>query len=593
MMNSSFIKKWYKFSVERKIIISWIISLLIIISVSVLLYLSKREVYDSANKVMQNAELRAASDKLLNSVLRLEINSKRFIITGNKEDSLQYLSNLELLKTDLINLETLIKSQPKLTKHFIQIQKTIQKDLLSLKYLTISFDKFKISDSTNANQEERVYKKLDYLCQVLNKEEKQASEDAVNLLETKTDKNFKYFLALVFVYLLLITILFRYIISDVKKRRELSEKVIKSRRELEPIINTTPALIFVKDIEKKFTLVNKSFLDFFKIPKEKILQQNNESLLIQNEQWLANEEDDAIIKNKISLLNIERQIKLPDGTIKILNINKAPILDDNNNVVSIVGVMDDITKRIEFQNELVDSRKKLAEINKQKDKLFSIISHDLRSPFTGMIGFTELLINDFDKLSEQDKKNYLQNIYSSMKNVLALIENLLTWARLNLNKVEFNPIELSMTEVIHTVFKTQNVAASVKKIKLESYCNDNIKAFADEDMISTVIRNLVSNAIKFTNPEGIIKVNCFYEREFVKVSVEDNGVGMEPDIANNLFTIDKKITTNGTNNEKGTGLGLIICKEFIEKNGGEISVVSNVGEGTNISFTLPRYNEQV
>lgn len=592
-MSNSFIEKWHKFPVERKIIINWLISLFIIISVSVLLYISKREIYNSSNLISQNAELRSASDKLLTSVLRLEINSKRFIITGNKEDSLQYLSNLELLKTDLTNLEALIKSQPRLTKFFVQIQKTIQDDLSKIKYLTISIHKFKISDSTIANQEERVYKKLDYLCQVLNKQERQTSQDEINLLEAKTDKNFKYFLILVFVYLLLLTILFRFIVSDVKKRRELAEKVIKSRRELETIINTTPALIFVKDIEKKFTLLNKSFLDFFNIDKERILFQDNKQLIMQDEQWLADEEDDTIIKNKISLLNIERQTKLADGTVKILNLNKAPIFDDNNNVVSIVGVMDDITKRVEFQNELVDSRKKLSEINKQKDKLFSIIAHDLRSPFTGMIGFTELLINDFDNLSEQDKKNYLQNIYSSMKNVLALIENLLTWARLNLNKVEFNPIKLSMAEVIHTVLKTQNVAASIKKIQLESYCNDNIKAFADEDMISTVIRNLISNAIKFTNVEGIIKVNCFYEGEFVKVSVEDNGVGMEPDIANNLFAIDKQITTNGTNNEKGTGLGLIICKEFIEKNGGKISVVSKVAYGTSISFTLPKYNNQV
>ncbi len=587
-MGNSFIEKWHKFPVERKIIISWLISLFIIISVSVLLYISKKEIYNSSNLISQNAELRSASDKLLTSVLQLEINSKRFIITGNKEDSLKYLSNLELLKTDLTNLEALIKSQPRLTKFFVQIQKTIQDDLSKIKYLTISIHKFKISDSTITNQEERVYKKLDYLCQALNKEVRQTSEDQIKLLEAKADKNFKYFLILVFVYLLLLTILFRFIVSDVKKRRVLAEKVIKNRRELETIINTTPALIFVKDIEKKFTLLNKSFLEFFNIDKEKILFQDNKQLIRQNERWLADEEDDAIIKNKISLLNIERQTKLADGTIKILNLNKAPILDDNNNVVSIVGVMEDITKRVEFQNELMDSRKKLSEINKQKDKLFSIIAHDLRSPFTGMIGFTELLINDFDKLSEQDKKNYLQNIYSSMKNVLALIENLLTWARLNLNKVEFNPIKISMAEVIHTVLKTQNVAASIKKIQLESYCNDNIKAFADEDMISTVIRNLVSNAIKFTNTNGIIKVNCFYEGEFVKVSVEDNGVGMESDIANNLFAIDKQITTEGTNNEKGTGLGLIICKEFIEKNGGKISVVSKVAYGTNISFTLPK-----
>lgn len=592
-MNNSIIEKWDKFPIERKILISWLISLLIVVSLSVLLYLSKREIYNSSNLISQNAELRSASDKLLTSVLRLEINSKRFIITGNKEDSLQYLSNLELLKTDLTNLEALIKSQPRLTKFFIQIQKTIQDDLSRIKYLTISIDKFKISDSTIANQEERVYKKLDYLCQVLNKEERQTSENEINLLESQTDKNLKYYFILVFVYLLLLTILFRFIVSDVKKRRELAAEVANNRRELETIINTTPALIFVKDIEKKFTLLNKSFLDFFNIDKDEVLLQNNEKLLVQDSYWLANEEDDAILKNKITIHNIERQISLSDGTIRVLNLNKAPLLGPDNNVVGIVGVMDDITNRIDFQNELVNSRKELSEINKQKDKLFSIIAHDLKSPFTGILGFTELLINDFDELSDLEKKQYLQNTYSSMKNVLALIENLLTWARFNLNRVEYNPKEISIAKVIRKVFETQNVAALVKKIGLAFDCNENIKAYADEDMISTVIRNLISNAIKFTNSNGTIKVNSLYEGEFVKVSVEDNGIGMEPDIANNLFSFDKQTTTAGTNNEKGTGLGLIICKEFIEKNGGKISVVSKFAHGTNISFTLPKYNKQL
>ena len=412
-------------------------------------------------------------------------------------------------------------------------------------------------------------------------------------MELQTDKNLKYYFILVFVYLLLLTILFRFIVSDVKKRRELAAKVADSRRELETIINTTPALIFVKDIEKKFTLLNKSFLDFFNIDRDKVLLQNNEQLLVQDSYWLANEEDDAILKDKITIHNIERQIKLSDGTIRVLNLNKAPLLGPDNNVVGIVGVMDDITNRIEFQNELVNSRKELSEINKQKDKLFSIIAHDLKSPFTGILGFTELLINDFDELSDIEKKQYLQNTYSSMKNVLALIENLLTWARFNLNRVEYNPKEISIAKVIREVFETQNVAASVKKIELAFDCNENIKAYADENMISTVIRNLISNAIKFTNSNGTIKVNGFYEGESVKVSVEDNGVGMEPEIANNLFNFDKQTTTAGTNDEKGTGLGLIICKEFIEKNGGKISVVSKVAYGTNISFTLPKYNKQV
>jgi signal transduction histidine kinase len=250
--------------------------------------------------------------------------------------------------------------------------------------------------------------------------------------------------------------------------------------------------------------------------------------------------------------------------------------------------MDDITQRIEFQNALIDTQKKLEELNQQKDKFFSIVAHDLRSPFAGMLGFAEILSEDYAELSEDEKKFYIDNIQLSLKNLLSLIDNLLTWARLNLNRADYNPQEVQLAEIIISVIRSQNIAASNKKIKLQSNTDKNISAFADPDMIETVIRNLVSNAIKFTNSDGIVKINAIDNGQFVKIEVEDNGVGMKPEIANNLFKIDGHVTTKGTNDEKGTGLGLIICKEFVEKHGGTISVASEVGRGTTISFMLPK-----
>ncbi len=586
--NISLLNKWRHVPIERKIAISWIISILVVVSLSAILYLSKKELHQSSDVIVLNTELRLATQDILSSIQTLEISSKRFILTGSKKDSVKYFANLDSLQNNLVRLEALVKDQPRFFKFFLPLQRTIRNELYKINHLSFSIRNAKIFDLEIVKIEETIYKKLDNYWQLLDDEEEQAALEQIQVLHSKINKNLNYFFILIITYISLLTALFVIISSDEKKRRKLAAEVSESRKELDTIINTAPALIFVKDIEKRFTLLNKSFLNFFKVDKEKILLRNNEQLVPRNEQWLANEEDDAIIKNKISLRNIERQTSLADGTTtRWLNINKAPMFDENNNVVGIVGVMDDITTRIEFQNELIDTQKKLEELNKQKDKFFSIVAHDLRSPFAGMLGFAEILSEDYAELSEEDKKFYIDNIQLSLKNLLLLIDNLLTWARLNLNRADYNPKEISLAEIIGSVIRSQSIAATNKKIELQTNTDKNLSAFADPDMIETVIRNLVSNAIKFTNNEGIIKINAFENGQSIKVEVEDNGIGMKPEIANNLFKIDAHVTTKGTNDEKGTGLGLIICKEFVEKHGGTISVASEVGRGTTISFILP------
>ncbi len=586
--NISLLNKWRHVPIEKKIAISWIISILVVVSLSAILYLSKKQLHQSSDVIALNTELRSATQDILASIQTLEISSKRFILTGSRKDSAKYFANLDSLQINLLRLESLIKDQPRFFKFFLPLQRTIRNELYKINHLSFSIRDAKIFDSEIVKIEENIYKKLDNYWQLLDDEEEAATLEQIQVLHSKINKNLNYFLILIITYILFLTALFVIISSDVKKRRKLAAEVVESRKELDVIINTAPALIFVKDIEKKFTLLNKSFLNFFKVDKEKILLHNNKQLVPRNEQWLANEEDDAIIKDKISLNNIERQTALADGTKRWLNINKAPMFDENNNVIGIVGVMDDITKRIEFQNALIDTQKKLEELNQQKDKFFSIVAHDLRSPFAGMLGFAEILSEDYAELSEDEKKFYIDNIQLSLKNLLSLIDNLLTWARLNLNRADYNPKEVQLAEIIISVIRSQNIAATNKKIELQSNTDKNISAFADPDMIETVIRNLVSNAIKFTNTDGIVKINAIDNGQFVKIEVEDNGVGMKPEIANNLFKIDGHVTTKGTNDEKGTGLGLIICKEFVEKHGGTISVASEVGRGTTISFMLPK-----
>lgn len=588
---SSAIQKWLAIGTDRKIIFGWIFSLFVVILISTLLYLSKIELNLSSENAALSSQLHIATQNLLSSIQKLEIFCKRYTLNGSKGDSLSYFANLDSVKKNLSRLENLIKDKQRFAKYFSLIEKTIREELYKINHLSFSLKNTKPLDTQTMETiriDEDIYKRLDNYGVLLEGEESQVTFDQVVILHSQISKSINYFFLLMTIYILILSILFAFLISDVKTRRKLAAEVSEQKEKLDVILNTAPALMFVKDIQKKFTLVNKSFLDFFNVKQEKVLSNSNEQFIRQDEQWLTSEEDDTIIEQKISLTNIEREIKLADGTSRWLNINKAPLFDENNKVIGIVGVMDDITKRIEFQNSLLKTQKQLEELNNQKNKFFSIIAHDLRGPFTGMLGFSEILLEDYSELSEKEREYYTQEIYSSLKDLLTLIDNLLTWSRLNLNRVDFNPQEISLAEICRSVFQSQSIPAANKKIELQSDINENIKAFADANMIETVIRNLASNAIKFTNTEGKIKVKAVDNKDFVKVEIEDNGVGMNPEIACNLFKIDAPVITKGTNDEKGTGLGLVICKEFVERHGGTISVKSKVGHGTVISFTLPK-----
>ncbi len=586
--NSILLNKWQSISIDVKIGISWAISIVVVISLSAILYISKQELHRSSDVIALNNELRSATQDLLSSIQRLEIVSKQFILTGNKNDSVKYFANLDSLEHNLLRMEGLLKDQPRYQKFFLPLQSTIRNELYKINHLSFSIGSGKSIDWDIVRIEEGIYKKLDNYWKLLDDEEERSTISRIQNLQLRISENLNYFFALIIIYILFLTVLFFIIGTDVNKRRKLAAEVAESRKELSTIINTAPALIFVKNLEKNFTLLNKSFLNFFNVENSEILFKDNSQLVPPGEQWLANEEDEAIINNKISLSNIERQTTLSNGSTRWLNINKAPMFDENDNLVGIVGVMDDITKRIEFQNALMETQKKLEELNKQKDKFFSIVAHDLRSPFTGLLGIAEILSEDYSNLTEEEKRTYIDGIQTSLKSLLSLIDNLLTWARLNLNREEFNPQEISLNQLIRSVFVSQNIAASNKNILLQTDFAKDLKAFADRDMVETVIRNLISNAIKFSNPGGIINVNTFDNGESVLVEVEDNGVGMKAEIVKSLFKINTHTTTKGTNEEKGTGLGLIICKEFIEKNGGTISVSSEPDRGTKISFTLKK-----
>lgn len=257
------------------------------------------------------------------------------------------------------------------------------------------------------------------------------------------------------------------------------------------------------------------------------------------------------------------------------------------------------TKTIMRQNKMLEHKvfertkdldKTIKELNQEiasKDKFFSIIAHDLRSPFLALLGFSKYLVDEIEEITKDDLKIVSENILKSAKMTFNLLENLLYWARIKTGRIKFEPSKINLNSVITDLVELYKNNADGKGIDIHLNCDPGICAFADPNMLQTVLRNLLSNAIKFTDSDGKIAINVQQENGNICVTVKDSGVGISRDKLSKLFQIDQNISTAGTRNEEGSGLGLILCKEFINLNKGEITVKSKVGEGSEFKFTLP------
>ena len=247
----------------------------------------------------------------------------------------------------------------------------------------------------------------------------------------------------------------------------------------------------------------------------------------------------------------------------------------------------DITNRKIAEKELEESKVRLSEANVTKDRFFSIIGHDLRSPCSSIIGISELLVEQINEKDYDGIENYAKIIHDSSKRAMNLLTNLLDWSRAQTGKIEFNPEHFELVTTINEVVALYIDSAQQKSINISKKLSYNIPVVADEAMIKTILRNLISNAVKFTNPGGEIKIGAEQNEKELIVSVTDNGVGINKENIDKLFRIDYTYSTLGTNNEKGTGLGLLLCKEFIEMHGGKIWAESNEGKGCTFNFSIP------
>lgn len=261
-----------------------------------------------------------------------------------------------------------------------------------------------------------------------------------------------------------------------------------------------------------------------------------------------------------------------------------------------VGGQDYVTKpfdaneliaRINMQLELQWQQEELRMLNASKDKFFSIVAHDIKNPFTALQLSAGLVKRRYDTLPPEKLKNYIMEIANNIEKVVTISVNLLDWARAQSGKLEVTPESISISEIIEENFGFVKTQAENKKITLSRESIDDVSLYADRAQVNTVLRNLLTNALKFTHEGGSVKLEYKIENKHCVISVIDSGVGMTEEIRKSIFRIDAKHSTPGTSGEGGTGLGLLLCKEFVEKNKGKIGVSSTVDVGSTFWFTVP------
>lgn len=376
-------------------------------------------------------------------------------------------------------------------------------------------------------------------------------------------------------------------IRDITDNVNINENLLHTRSILKATIESTNIAINVIKPNRELITYNKKFIELWSLPEDFELRFTDEERF----KFIAHQVRDKNVFIKISeglLKNLEREyfdiIYLNDG--RIIGRTALPFKIEND-IKGKLFTYEDITSKITAEQKLQSYSNELKELNATKDKFFSIIAHDLKNPFNGILGFSNLLGDDYDQLDDEERKLFITQIKNSAITAYKLLENLLEWSRAQTGGLGWKPDNYDISNIVNETILLLKENANGKNIRLLSKIPFNTLIYADINMVKTVLRNFIQNAIKFTNKGGEIKITAKEEGKYTRISVKDNGIGISDEIMKKIFKIDQKIVSEGTDKEKGTGLGLILCKEFVERNGGQIFIKSEVGEGTEISFTLP------
>jgi len=369
---------------------------------------------------------------------------------------------------------------------------------------------------------------------------------------------------------------------ELNERLKVENALRESEKQFRSIVNLLPEAVFITDQCCDFKEINKAASLLLGYSPDE-LRGKNASLIFQQKDMFCIKNNVAQNPEKIG--SFEITVSKKDGTLIPAEAAILEMVINGEN--SYLGVLRDISLHKQAEEKMLESAQALKDLNIAKDKIFSIISHDLRSPFLGIMGFIDILKNSYKDISEEEFNRIIFRLESSLKALLSLLEDLLKWSQIQMGRLQITIKEFELNEIIQKSVEELESAATNKQIKIKYNITQGIVVKTDYNIVSSVIRNLLSNAIKFTNRGGEIAITSSYKSPNVEVFVEDNGVGIEEERLHNLFKLDNVYSTKGTENEKGSGLGLIIVKEMLNKINGTIYIESKVNIGTKCKVVLP------
>jgi PAS domain S-box-containing protein len=376
--------------------------------------------------------------------------------------------------------------------------------------------------------------------------------------------------------------------TDITEKKTSELALIKSEARFRSIFENSGTGMAIIELDGSFTQTNPAF--------RKILGYQENELNEMNFRDITHPGDlDKSVQLTMELLrneacenrSIEKRYLSRTRDIIWALTNVSLLRDLEGKPLYFIAQVQNITERKKTEEQLIQYADELNILNAAKDKFFSIISHDLRSPFNSLLGITEYISQSYDDLSPTEIHESVKNIYSSSQKLYNLILNLLEWSRLQSGRFEIDKTEIELEHLIDEMKNLYTESAKAKNISISTEIPENLFILADKYMIETILRNLLSNAVKFTKAGGEIKVEAIAKGSSAEIAVIDNGVGINKENLKNLFRIDEQFRREGTANEKGTGLGLILCKEFVEKNSGAITVESEERKGSRFSITIP------